>query len=156
MSRAGGPARRWGGRWSVTAGLLAGLLASVPAAAQLMSVEVEVIYATNAESGIDPALSRLAQSFASFRYSAYRRVGGQMMRLTESTPATMSLPGDRRLELLPRRLSDEAADLRVSVFEGGRKLVASDVRLARGGQPVIVGGFKHRDGVLFLAIQATR
>ncbi len=151
MRPTGRPLRRWG-----VIALLAGLLAPLPAAAQSMSVEVEVIYATNAESGIDPALSRLAQSFASFRYSGYKRVGGQTMRLTESTPSMMSLPGDRRLELLPRRLSGEAADLRVTVSEGGRKLVASDVRLARGGQPVLVGGFKHREGVLFLAIQAVR
>ncbi len=152
MSRRGGRARCW----VAAVALLAGLLATAPAAAQSMSVEVEVIYATNAETGIDPALGRLAQSFASFRYSAYKRVGGQMLRLAESAPAGMAIPGGRRVELMPRRLSGEAADLRVTVYEAGRKLVASEVRLARGGQPVIVGGFKHQDGVLFLAIQAMR
>ncbi len=143
-------------RWSWLLALLGALVVETATAAQPMTVQVQVIYATNAESGVDPALAPHAQSFASFRYSAWRRLAVQTMRLSESATGSMELPGARRLDLVPRRLSPESADLRVTVSEAGRKLVASDIRLVPGGQPVLVGGFKHQDGVLFLAIQAIR
>ncbi len=143
-------------RWSWLLALLGALVVETATAAQPMTVQVQVIYATNAESGIDPALAPHAQSFASFRYSAWRRIGVQTMRLSESGTGSMELPGARRLDLVPHRLSAESADLRVTVSEAGRKLVASEIRLVPGGQPVLVGGFKHQDGVLFLAIQAIR
>jgi hypothetical protein len=137
--------------------LLASLATVAPALAQSMVVQVQVIYATNTEAtGIDPALSDHAQSFSQFRYSAYRRLGGQTMRLAAGGASSMSLPGSRRLDLWPRGGPGEAASLKVAVYEGNRKLVMSDVRLVRGGQPVIVGGFRHQDGVLFLSIHAVR
>lgn len=136
--------------------LLGGLVVGTAFAAQTMAVQVQVIYATNTESGIDPVLVPHAQSFASFRYSAWRRLGVQTIRLSGSGSGAMGLPGGRHLELASRRLSADSAELRVTVSEGGRKLVASDIRLVPGGQPVLVGGFKHQDGVLFLAIQALR
>ncbi len=152
MNPAVGRARRW----SQLLALLGGLVAGTATAAQPMTVQVQVIYATNAESGIDPALAPHAQSFASFRYSAWRRLSVQMIRLSELATGSMELPGARRLDLVPQRLSPESAELRVTVSEAGRKLVASDIRLVPGGQPVLVGGFRHQDGVLFLAIQALR
>jgi hypothetical protein len=64
----------------------------------------------------------------------------------------MDLPGGRRLDLMPKGVDG----MKVVVSEGGRKIVGSEVRLVPGGQPVIMGGFKHKDGALFLAIQAMR
>ncbi|HWP34665.1 MAG TPA: hypothetical protein VNM66_03630 [Thermodesulfobacteriota bacterium] len=148
--------RRLSGRRYAPLLALLGLVAAAPAAAQPATVQVDVIYATNVESGVDPGLERLVQSLGSFRYSAYRRLGGQTLQITDAGLASVALPGGRQLQVVPRRLSSAAADLRVSVFEGGRKVVASDVRLVRGGQPVLVGGFKHQQGVLFLAIKAMR
>jgi hypothetical protein len=140
---------------SVVLALLGVLACGAPALAQSLAVQVQMIYATNAETaGMDPSLAAFAQSFAQFRYSTYRRLGGQTLRLSGS--GGMDLPGGRRLELVPKGAAGDAQDLKVAVYDNGRKLVVSDMRLVPGGQPVIVGGFKYQDGVLFLAIQAVR
>lgn len=142
--------------WSFAFALAAGLGVAGPALAMSLSVQVQVIYATNADTGVDPALAPHARSFSSFRYSAYKRVGGQTLQLSETSTASMDLPGHRRLDVFPRTLTPDGADLRVAVYEGGQKLVVSLVRLVPGGQPIIVGGFKHEDGALFLSIRALR
>lgn len=142
--------------WSLALALVGGLVVASPALAMSVSVQVQVIYATNAENGIDPALEGHARSFSSFRYSAYKRVGGQTLQVTDTRAASMELPGGRRLDVFPRTLTADGADLRVAIYEGGQKLVVSLVRLVPGGQPIIVGGFKHLDGALFLSIRALR
>ncbi len=142
--------------WSFALVLAAGPAVAGPAVAMSVSVQVQVIYATNADSGTDPALAPHAKSFSSFRYSAYKRVGGQTLQVSDTSTASMELPGGRRLDIFPRTLTPDGADLRVAIYEGGTKLVVSLVRLVPGGQPIIVGGFKHQDGALFLSIQALR
>lgn len=142
------------GAWVVALAALAGVAVALPAHAMSVSVEVQVIYATNAPAPADPALTPPPKGFASFRYSAYRRIDGRTLSLSETSTASMDLPGGRRLDVFPRTLTPDTADLRVAIYEGGHKLVVSLVRLAPGGQPIIVGGFKHQDGALFLSIKA--
>lgn len=134
--------------------VLAGLGLAAPALAMSVSVEVQVIYATNAPTATDQALTPPPKGFSSFRYSAYKRLDGRTLSLTDTSTVSMDLPGGRRLDLFPRTLTPDTADLRVAIYEGGNKLVVSLVRLAPGGQPIIVGGFKHQEGALFLQIKA--
>jgi hypothetical protein len=128
------------------------LVLAAPVMAAAMDVQVEIIYATNAESGIDQSIIAYAQSLQALRYSGYRRIGGQTLRVAGEAAASMDLPGGRRLDLMPKGVDG----MKVVVSEGGRKIVGSEVRLVPGGQPVIMGGFKYKDGALFLAIQAMR
>jgi hypothetical protein len=132
--------------------LAALLVVAAPALAAAMDVQVEVIYATNAETGIDQSITAYAQSLQALRYTGFRRLGGRTLKVGGEATSSMDLPGGRRLDLVPKG----ADAMKVVVSEGSKKIVGSDVRLVPGGQPVIMGGFKHKEGVLFLAIQAMR
>ena len=125
------------------------------ATADSVTVQVQVIYATKTESGIDPSLASLADTFGPLGYSGYRRLRQQTLRVGPGA-ATMDLPDGRRLDVSPKSVRGDAADLRLAIYEGGRKLLASDVRLVPGGQAVLMGGIRHQSGVLLLAIQAMR
>lgn len=140
--------------WSLTLAALGTLGTAMPALAMSVSVEVQVIYATNTPAPADPHMTPPPKGFSSFRYSAYKRIDGRTMSLSDTSTASMDLPGGRRLDVFPRTITADSADLRVAIYERGTKLVVSLVRLAPGGQPIIVGGFKHQDGALFLSIKA--
>lgn len=64
-------------------------------AAGPVSVEVQVVHASNGAPHVDPGLEKMRQGFekAGLRFTTYRRLSLQTVRLSPGTPAEVVLPG---------------------------------------------------------------
>ncbi|MFB3817369.1 MAG: hypothetical protein ACE147_06880 [Candidatus Methylomirabilales bacterium] len=139
--------------WAVAALLL---LAVAPAAAQAqISLRAQVIYASNQAGGVDGRLSGLSAELQTFRYSSYKLL--QELRGSAALNQTWrsGLPGGRRLEVTPTAMQGGQATLAIRVLAGGQAVLNTSVRLRSGGPPVLVGGFRHDEGFLIIALSAS-
>ena len=89
-----------------------------------------------------------------FRYREYclaralprRGAGGHAAEL-------WSVPGDRRLELLPESVAGDTVRMRVRLMRGSMTELVTEIRAARGS-PAVIGGPHHGDGVLIIIVWA--
>lgn len=118
-------------------------------------IRVQVIYAANEPGGVDARLGGLAGDLQrTFRYSMYRLLDAPEGAAALRQAWITSLPGGRRLEIVPTDIQGGQYSLTVRVLSsGGQALVNTAVRL-RGGATVLVGGPSHQQGVLIIAITA--
>jgi hypothetical protein len=139
--------------WTVAALLL---LAVAPAAAQRqISLQAQVIYASSQAGGVDPRLAGLSAELQTFRYSSYRLL--QELRGAAALNQTWrsGLPGGRTLEVTPTAVQGGQTTLAIRVLAGGQAVLNTSVRLRGGGPPVLVGGFRHDEGFLIIAVSAS-
>jgi hypothetical protein len=64
-----------------------------------------------------------------------------------------AVPGDRQLELTAEGVVEKAVRLRVRLVRGGFTEVRTNVE-APPGQPTVIGGPRHGDGVLIILLWA--
>ena len=94
-----------------------------------------------------PRLRQLTgyQQFTSLeRYRAEVPIGAQ---------ERWSVPGDRTLELTPESVSGDTVRMRVRLLRGNVTEVTTDIQAARGN-PAVIGGPRHADGVLVIIVWA--
>ena len=142
--------------WGVClAAFLVGGQSSPVVAQGLVALRVQVIYAANQPGGVDARLGGLVGELQrTFRYSTYQLLEAPKGSAALDQPWRVSLPDNRALEITPTAIQGNQYSLRVHVVAGsGRPLVKTAVRLRRGAT-VLVGGPKHQQGVLIIAISA--
>lgn len=120
-----------------------------------VSFRVQVIYAANEPGGVDSRLGGLAGDLQrTFRYSMYKLLDAPQGSAGLNQAWAASLPGDRRLEIVPTTIQEGQYSLTVRVLSaGGQAVVNTAVRL-KSGATVLVGGPSHQKGVLIIAITA--
>ena len=120
-----------------------------------VSLRVQVIYAANEPGGVDGRLGSLAGELQkTFRYSMYQLLDAPQGSAALNQAWSASLPGDRRLEIVPTAIQGGQYSLTVRVLSSsGQALLNTRVRL-RSGATVLVGGPSHQKGVLIIAITA--
>jgi RNA polymerase sigma-70 factor (ECF subfamily) len=94
-----------------------------------------------------PRLRQLTgyQEFTSLeRYRAEVPIGSQQQ---------WSVPGDRILELTPETVSGDTVRMRVRLLRGNVTEVTTNIQVARGN-PAVIGGPRHADGVLVIVVWA--
>jgi RNA polymerase sigma-70 factor, ECF subfamily len=94
-----------------------------------------------------PRLRQLTgyQEFTSLeRYRAEVSIGSQQ---------TWSVPGDRTLEVTPESVSGDTVRMRVRLIRGNVTEVTTSIQAARGN-PAVIGGPRHADGVLVIVVWA--
>jgi hypothetical protein len=64
-----------------------------------------------------------------------------------------SVPGDRLLEVVPDRVNDDTVHMRVRLQRGPVTEVTTSIQAARGN-PAVIGGPRHAEGVLVIIIWA--
>jgi hypothetical protein len=135
--------------------LLLALLAAVPSvAADMVSVDVGSIYASNDGTSIDPALGTIRGKLHSmFSYTSYRMLDRQRRSLSVGEAGEFELPGRRTMRATPLPSRGDKVRLSVQISEGQRSLLTTTLGLRRGGM-VLVGGPPHQSGVLILIISA--
>jgi hypothetical protein len=135
--------------------LLLALLAAVPSvAADMVSVDVGSIYASNDGTSIDPALGTIRGKLHSmFNYTSYRMLDRQRRSLSVGEAGEFELPGRRTMRATPLPSRGDKVRLSVQISEGQRSLLTTTLGLRRGGM-VLVGGPPHQSGVLILIISA--
>ena len=94
-----------------------------------------------------PRLRQLTgyQQFTSLeRYRAEVPIGSQ---------ERWSVPGDRTLEVTPESVSGDTVRMRVRLLRGTMTEVTTEIQAARGN-PAVIGGPRHADGVLVIIVWA--
>jgi RNA polymerase sigma-70 factor (ECF subfamily) len=64
-----------------------------------------------------------------------------------------SVPGDRTLEVTPESVSGDTVRMRVRLLRGNVTEVTTEIHAARGN-PAVIGGPRHADGVLVIVVWA--
>lgn len=121
-----------------------------------VSLRIQVIYAANEPGGVDSRLGGLAGDLKrTFPYSMYQLLDAPQGSAALNQSWATSIPGDRRLEIVPTAIQGGQFSLTVRVLgPAGQALVNTAVRLRGGGPPVLFGGWTHQKGVLIIAITA--
>lgn len=122
-------------------------------AAGRVGVQISVVHATDAESGIDPRLQALASSFRYFKYKGYRLLSSQDADVSVGEDHSFPIEGGRRLKVTLISKDDTRARVRVEMSGSDGKLLDTTVSINRGGT-FIVAGPKFKDGILMLPVRA--
>jgi RNA polymerase sigma-70 factor (ECF subfamily) len=88
-----------------------------------------------------------------FRYREYASLERYRAEVPVGTLQTWSVPGDRRLELLPESVAGDTVRMRLRLVRGSMTELVTDIRAARGN-PAVIGGPRHGDGVLIIIVWA--
>lgn len=131
--------------------LLLGLIA--PGLAQV-ETRVRLIEASNLGSTIDPSLGDVHGQLGSlFSFSSYRLLKDQTLTLSPNQP--VEIPAHRRVsqEITLLRQQKNLAEYRVRIKREGTDILNTQVRLSPG-RTVLIGGPKHGQGIIIIAISA--
>ena len=88
-----------------------------------------------------------------FRYKEYASVARYRAEVPVGTLQTWALPNDRKLEVLPESVSGDTVRMRVRLVRGTVNEVVTNIQAARGN-PAVIGGPKHENGVLIIIVWA--
>jgi hypothetical protein len=126
--------------------------ANVPA----VELRVGAVLASSIGQNFDNRLASLRRQFDSLLpYSSYRLITEERRRVGWQREALFRLPGRRYLLVMPREYKDGRVALNVMLVQGARTLVNTAVALRNNGT-FLVGGPVHEDGVLIIAIAASK
>jgi hypothetical protein len=145
----------------VKAAVVAALVAS-PAfayATGLESLFIQVTAVRAAESGpSDPELVALRPRLRRLgvNYRAFQIVNREARPCEWRSEALFALPGDRRLQLLPKTMINDVVKMQVRLLEGRRRLVDTKVGVTNGGTMMFgVGRDRHiGDDALIILLKA--
>ncbi len=99
---------------------------------------------------LDRFLPKLRQLFSYREYTSLERYRAEVpVGVTQRWP----VPGDRQLALTPEGVSDGAVRFRLRLQRGSLAELSTDIQVARGN-PFVVGGPRHADGVLIIIVWA--
>lgn len=136
---------------------LAVLFFLVPAlgqSADLVSVEIGVVRASNASKDIDPALAEFKSKLQSmFSYSEYRMLDRKKKTLGIGESGFFDIPGDRLVRVTPSPHSSGKVRLSVQILDGDKSLLTTTL-VMNPKSLVLVGGPPWQDGVIILFIIA--
>jgi len=117
-------------------------------------IRIGAVVASNTGQLFDPRLANLKPQFDSlFPYSSYRLLMNERRRVEWGSRAGFDLPGGRYLLVVPREYKDGRVSLKILLVDGSRALVDTVLALRDEGT-FLVGGPRHKQGVLIIAIGA--
>jgi hypothetical protein len=88
-----------------------------------------------------------------FRYKDYASLARYRAEVPVGTLQTWPIPGDRELEVLPESVSGDTVRMRVKLTRGTMNEIVTNIQAARGN-PAVIGGPKHENGVLIIIVWA--
>ncbi|OGL19565.1 MAG: hypothetical protein A3F92_03680 [Candidatus Rokubacteria bacterium RIFCSPLOWO2_12_FULL_71_22] len=92
-----------------------------------------------------PKLRRL------FRYKEYTSLARYVAEVPVGTTQRWLVPGDRQLEVTPQAVQNSTVRFRVRLVRGSRTEVTTSIQ-AQAGNPAVIGGPRHGDGVLIIIV----
>jgi len=119
-----------------------------------VQTRVRVIQASNVGKAIDPSLRDLHNQLGSlFNFTSYRLLRDEIVILSPNQPASVSAHQGRSIEITQVGFQRNIAELRVRIRRDGTDILNTQVRLSPG-RTVLIGGPKHGEGVVILALSA--
>lgn len=117
-------------------------------------ITVNVVHATDSESGVDPRLSSLASQFKYLKYKGYRLLSTQSADLAPGGDKDFSIEGGRTLRVSLVSKDEAHARVRVEIDGKRGKLIDTTVKINRDGT-FIVAGPQYKNGILILPLRAS-
>ena len=122
-------------------------------AGQRVTINIKTILASQGERFVDPKLSRplMGELRSVFKYSSYRFISGNRMRLGLGETGIARLPGGRTLKVTPKKIRNQRVEFNLEIFKGNRRIFQTTVHLLNQSN-IIVGGPRHKGGVLLFSM----
>jgi hypothetical protein len=119
-----------------------------------VQTRVRIIQASNVGATVDPSLRDVHDQLGSlFNFTSYRLLKDEQFTL--SPDHSVEIPAHRNIALGIQllRIGNKAAELRVKMRREATEVLDTQVRLTPG-RTVVIGGPKHGEGTIILAITA--
>jgi hypothetical protein len=88
-----------------------------------------------------------------FNYTSYRLLSSESLNLKIGQSGMVSLPGDRRLKITPRKIHGSRADIALQMMKQKRTVFETQVQLLNRGS-LFVGGPTYQNGNLIFKISS--
>jgi hypothetical protein len=119
-----------------------------------VDLRIGAVVASNSGDIFDSRLASLRRQFHSlFPYTSYRLLKEERRRVHWGGRAGFDLPGGCYVLVIPKEYRDNRISLKLVLVRDSRPLVNTVVALRNEGT-FLVGGPRHQDGVLIIAIGA--
>lgn len=119
-----------------------------------ISVQIVSVLAANTNEGMDARLMPISHQLESmFHYTTYRLVSSQQGHTSCGHMVFFELPGGRILHVEPRGIEDGMIAMELTLFQGSRLMIATQVKLNNHGV-LMVGGPHYQEGMLITSIRA--
>jgi hypothetical protein len=129
------------------------LLSASTALAQVQT-RVRVIQASNSGTTIDASLEDVHSQLGSlFNFTSYRLLKDENLSLSSNRPANIPTHPGTALEIELVKKQKDTAEFKVKIKREKSEILNTQVRLSPG-RTVLIGGPKHGDGTIILAITA--
>ncbi len=117
-----------------------------------VQTRLRIIQASNVGSGVDPSLRDIHRQLGTlFNFTSYRLLRDENITLSPNRPAIIQAHPGRSIEINLLGYRKDFAELRLKIKRDGEEMLNTQVRLS-SGRTVIIGGPKHDEGVVILAI----
>lgn len=128
------------------------VLAAPAMAVSRANIVVKTVLASQGPRYIDPNLSALIKELQSvFRYSSYRLLSQDSMKLGMREKGKVLLPGNRVLKITPVQIKGDRIQLGLVIFKKKKQIFKTVIQLLNNSS-IIVGGPKHKGGYLLFVI----
>ena len=119
-----------------------------------VQTRVRIIEASNVGSRIDPALRDVHDELGSlFNFTSYKLLRDESLSLTPNRPSEINVHQGVSLEITLTNQQKKKAVYQIRILRQGSEILDTKVRLSPG-KTVLIGGPKHGQGSIILAISA--
>ena len=119
-----------------------------------VQTRVRIIEASNVGSSIDPALRDVHDELGSlFNFTSYKLLRDESLSLTPNRPSEINAHQGVSLEITLTNQQKKKAVYQIRILRQGSEILDTKVRLSPG-KTVLIGGPKHGQGSIILAISA--
>ena len=119
-----------------------------------VQTRVRIIEASNVGSSIDPALRDVHDELGSlFNFTSYKLLRDESLSLTPNRPSEINAHQGVSLEITLMQQKKKEAEYQIRILRQGSEILDTKVRLSPG-RTVLIGGPKHGQGSIILAISA--
>lgn len=130
------------------------ILLSSPITNAQIQTRLRVIQASSTERGIDPSLKDIHNQLGSlFSFTSYRLLKDEIINLSPNSPSVIPIQPGRFIEIILIGFRRDTAELRLRIKRDREDILNTQLRLS-SGRTVIIGGPKHGEGVVILALSA--
>jgi len=117
-----------------------------------VQTRVRIIEASNLGSGIDPSLRDIHDQLGNlFNFNSYRLLKDFNLNLVGNRPVEVFVHKGRTMEVTLFGQYLKTVELRIKIMRDGMNVLNTQVRLSHG-RTVLIGGPRHGEGVIILAV----
>ena len=137
---------------SIVSTLFIATLSSV-ALGEEVGIGVRVILASHQGTAMDARLQDIQKNLDTLNYSSYQLLQERSFLLAQGQSGQLPLAGNKELQVKLLQEQGGTAEIAVEILQGGKGIFKTTAKLKKGGT-LLIGGPKHEEGVLILAIAA--